>query len=180
VNAQHRRPKSQAQLPSLQGSNLTASAGPLPTLAVALATSTGGSTSHNLRFLPLQSLWQAPSLRGRAATWRKLPRAAQDVQEQRGGRIRLVRRSGHDEIFPGVGSGLPKRPITWIMSNGKGHTNPLPARHRTARPVPAGIRGKVESCTKSSDLTVPAWSWVGRSHLGTGAAATSSYRGYHD
>jgi hypothetical protein len=118
--------------------------------------------------------------RGRDATWRKLPRAAQDVQEQQGRRICLVRWSGHDEILPSVGSRLPLRPITWIVSSGKGHLNPSPARHQTARPDPACIRGKVEACTRSPDLIGLVLSWVGISHLGLGAAATPPYRCYHD
>jgi hypothetical protein len=93
------------------------------------------------------------ALRARAATRRKQPRAAQDVQEQQGGRICPVRRSGHDEIFLSVGSGLPRRPITWIMYSDKGHSNLSLARHRTARPDPSGIRGKVETCTRSLDPT---------------------------
>jgi hypothetical protein len=46
------------------------------------------------------------------------------MQEQRGRQICPVRQSGHHEIFPGVGSRLPGRPISWILNSGKGRTNP--------------------------------------------------------
>jgi hypothetical protein len=85
--------------------------------------------------------------------WHKQPRATRAMQEQQGRRICLVRWPGHDEIFHGVGSGLPRRPITWIMNNGKEYTNPLPTRYRTTRPDLVGIRGKVESCTRSPNPT---------------------------
>jgi hypothetical protein len=87
--------------------------------------------------------------------WRKRPRVARDMQEQQGGQICVVRQLGHDEIFPGVGSGLPRRPITWIMNNDEGQANPSPIRHRTVRPDPAGIRGKVGAFTRSLDLARP-------------------------
>jgi hypothetical protein len=48
------------------------------------------------------------------------PHIIRDVQEPQGGQIYAVRWSGHDEIFPGMGSGLPQRSITWITNSGKG------------------------------------------------------------
>jgi hypothetical protein len=70
-----------------------------------------------------------PGPPGGAATWRELPRTARDMQEQQGTWICLVRRSGHDEIFPDVGNRLFRCPITWILNSGKGHGNPFPAKH---------------------------------------------------
>jgi hypothetical protein len=122
--------------------------------------------------------WPPP--RGWAATWRELSRAAQEVQEQRGTRICPVKRLGNDEIFPNVGSGLLRRPITWMLNSGQGHVNPSPARHRTTRPDPTSIREKVEACTRSPNLMGLACSWVWRSHLRIGAAAMPPYEGYHD
>jgi hypothetical protein len=50
--------------------------------------------------VPSAAIPQQGPPRGRAAMWRKLPRAARDMQDQQGERICLVRRLGHDEIFP--------------------------------------------------------------------------------
>jgi hypothetical protein len=155
VKAQHRQAKSQAQLPSLQTPRQR------PYSICGATSDLGGRPGYldgRLRLarpkVPSAAFpWQGGP-RGRAATWRKLPRAARDVQEQRGGRICLVRRSGHDEIFPSVASGLPWRPITWIMSSGKGHMNPLLTRRQTTRLDPAGIRGLHEKPRPNSTCAV--------------------------
>jgi hypothetical protein len=91
-----------------------------------------------------------------------------------------IRRSGNDEIFPGVPGEQPRRSITWIPNRGQGHMNPSPVRHQTTRPDPPSIRGKVEASKGSPDLTWLACSWVGRSRLGMEAEATRPYGGYCD
>jgi hypothetical protein len=105
VKAQHQPLASQAHLPILKDSGLAPSEGPPLTQAATPTTSTDISASHDIRLLPLQSIGRPPP-EGWATTWHELPRAARDVQEQRGTQIYPVRRSGNDEIFPIVGSGL--------------------------------------------------------------------------
>jgi hypothetical protein len=102
-------------------------------LRSAPAALTDSSAPHDLRFLRLHLTDAPPQVR--ATTWREQPRAARDVQEQQRWRIYVVRRPDHDEIFPGVGSGLPQRPITWITNSNKGQANLSPVRHQRRDPT---------------------------------------------
>jgi hypothetical protein len=86
--------KASPSFPSLGTAARPPSAGPPPTQMPTLATSTGGSASHDLRLLPVQSIDRAP--RGWATMWRKLPHAVGDVQVQRG--MQICPAVGHADL----------------------------------------------------------------------------------